>query len=127
MEMKRNWVKPLAVVQQFVPNEYVAACGDENKVYKFVCDAGDGRYGGLYDKDWKRISSGSYSYHACGETHDATTQDDFIEGFFDPDTDHRNGNELSVYIWLEKNRHGSVINKHATTDLDIDSWETAKS
>ena len=36
---KRVWENPLTMVQQFVPNEYVAACGDENKVYKFKCDA----------------------------------------------------------------------------------------
>ena len=32
---KKVWENPLTMVQQFVPNEYVAACGDENKVYKF--------------------------------------------------------------------------------------------
>ena len=34
--MKRVWCRPQTVVQKFEANEYVAACGDENKVYKFV-------------------------------------------------------------------------------------------
>ena len=37
--MKKKWIEPQILVQEFVPNEYVAACGDKNKVYKFKCDA----------------------------------------------------------------------------------------
>lgn len=37
---RKVWKQPLTVVQKFMPNEYVAACGDENKVYMFTCDAG---------------------------------------------------------------------------------------
>lgn len=37
--MKKRWEEPRILVQKFMPNEYVAACGDENKVYKFTCDA----------------------------------------------------------------------------------------
>ena len=37
--MARSYRKPMMNVEKFVANEYVAACGDENKVYKFVCDA----------------------------------------------------------------------------------------
>ena len=38
--MKKAFAMPKIVVEQFVPNEYVAACGDENKVYLFECDSG---------------------------------------------------------------------------------------
>lgn len=37
------------MVQQFMPNEYVATCGDENRVYNFVCDAGGGTPGTVYE------------------------------------------------------------------------------
>ena len=37
--MKRTYVRPTMVGERFVANEYVAACGDKNKVYKFQCDA----------------------------------------------------------------------------------------
>ena len=40
--MKKTWEEPRILVQQFMPNEYVAACGDKNKVYNFVCDSGGG-------------------------------------------------------------------------------------
>ena len=37
--MRREWMEPVIEVQEFVANEYVAACGDSGKVYKFECNA----------------------------------------------------------------------------------------
>lgn len=126
--MKKVYEAPVVHLEQFVANEYIAACGDtEYGVYKFECDGGGGVYGGLYDLDWNRISRSWNSYHACGETHDATTQDEFIRGYFDPDWNHKNGNEIEVYIWLETDRRGHVIDKHATEDLDREHWTVDKS
>ena len=34
--MKRAYVRPTMVGERFVANEYVAACGDSGKMYKFV-------------------------------------------------------------------------------------------
>ena len=45
--MKKEWMEPVVEVQEFAANEYVAACGDSGKVYKFVCDAG--QYGHNYN------------------------------------------------------------------------------
>ena len=45
--MKKEWMEPVIEVQEFAANEYVAACGDSGKVYKFVCDAG--QYGHNYN------------------------------------------------------------------------------
>ena len=36
------WSKPEMNEFAFAANEYVAACGDENKVFKFICDAKEG-------------------------------------------------------------------------------------
>ncbi len=44
----RNWERPMAVVDAFVANEFVSACGDENKEYLFTCDAGGGDHGNVY-------------------------------------------------------------------------------
>ena len=67
------------------------------------------------------------TYHACGETHKASTSDEFIRGYFDPDKQHNNGNELEVYIWLEGYRlpwgPWVTTNRHATTELDINKWK----
>ncbi|WP_216697515.1 hypothetical protein [Anaerostipes faecalis] len=126
--MKKVYQHPQVIVEEFAPNEYVATCGDtEYGKYKFVCDAGGGRYGGLYDLNWKQISNYSSSFHACDKTHESDTDGDYILGYFDPDRNHNNGNEISVYIWQEKNRWGQVINRHATTNLDRDSWEITRS
>ena len=47
--MNRNvWKQPMTVVQKFVPNEYVAACGDSGTTYLFTCDAGGGKSGTVY-------------------------------------------------------------------------------
>ena len=35
----KKWVRPLTEVQNFVANEYVAACGDSGTTYKFTCNA----------------------------------------------------------------------------------------
>lgn len=51
MEKKKAYVKPSMESETFVPNTYVAACGDENKVYLFTCDGGGGAYGGVWHDD----------------------------------------------------------------------------
>lgn len=127
---RRVWRRPLTEVQKFEANEYVAACGDENKVYKFVCDAGGGVNGTVYEDtnnngklDWgdKELTSYLPLYHACKKTHTAPTDDEFIKGFYveggiaywDP---------TPVIIWTE-----GGTNVHCTTNIHMDQWETAKS
>lgn len=41
--MKRTYVRPTMVGERFVANEYVAACGESGKVYKFECNAPGGK------------------------------------------------------------------------------------
>lgn len=50
--MKRRYERPSAYIEEFTPNEYVAACGDKNKVYKFECNAPEGKL--YYYSEWKR-------------------------------------------------------------------------
>ena len=123
---KRNYVKPLLNSEAFVPQVYAAACTHtESGVggnYYFKCDAGNGVYGALYDENWNRLTSWNGSFHACDETHTSPTDGDYKLGYFDSDSNHNNGNELQVYIWEEKNGSGRVTNRHATTNLDRDSW-----
>ena len=128
--MKKTWEEPRILVQQFMPNEYVAACGDENRVYNFVCDAGGGTPGTVYEDS---NHSGKWdlgdkpltglilpTYHACGETHSAPTDDEFIEGFYLPNSDPFKATK--VIIWTD-----GGTNVHCTTNLNKDSWETEKS
>lgn len=129
--MKKRWEEPRILVQKFMPNEYVAACGDENKVYNFVCDAGGGTPGTVYEDSnhngkWDLTGDKALTgyilptYHACGETHSAPTDDEFIEGFYLP-----NSNPLKatkVIIWTD-----GGTNIHCTTNLNMNEWTTAKS
>lgn len=134
--MKRAYVRPTMVGERFVANEYVAACGDtEYGKYKFTCDAGGGVPGDVYrESNGKPGFQKGYGlcgyggdegdewlggYHACGTTHEASTTDDFLDGYYIPDS----GKVENVIIW--RGKRGNNI--HCTTNLNRDSWETTKS
>ena len=59
--MKRAYVRPTMVGERFVANEYVAACGDQNKVYKFKCNAQDwtGLTGSTVWLEWTGWTAGN--------------------------------------------------------------------
>ena len=86
----RNWERPMAVVDAFVANEFVSACGDTNKVYKFKCTAdagtlyyypqGDGTIDGIYTGSGEAKRIGNYT--PCKAEHDASTTDDFMMDMF---------------------------------------------
>ncbi len=127
---KNVWVQPQTVVQQFVANEAVSACGDENKVYKFTCEAGGGGNGTVYldsdhDGEWNLLYDEILTlagYHACGKTHEAPTTDDFQEGFFITGVVPPY-NVQKVIVWRGENGD----NVHCTTNLNMTTWPTAKS
>ena len=136
--MARSYRKPMMNVEKFVANEYVAACGDENKVYKFKCTAGGGAEGDVWTEDGRNLTPGyGRYYHACGEEHEAPTTDDFIYGYYCAN----GGNDQTRYWdggifngnWVEYDKIPVVIwtaggtNVHCTTNIDMNSWTTAKS
>lgn len=134
----KKWSRPVTMVQKFEANEYVAACGDSGTTYLFTCDAGGGDSGNVYvesnDVEGLQTSAtgswwaGNYvpadrslgGYHACGTTHEANSEDDFLRGYYVP---YWSDNVTEVIIW----RGPYNNNVHCTTNLDQDSWETAKS
>lgn len=133
--VKNVWVQPQTAVQQFVANEYVAACHDINKVYKFKCDAptewGSGlvfvetndqpglQYNPFNPKDSDELRS---SYHPCGATHEAPTTDTFLNGYYVHDLESV-FKPTPIIIWTGLNDD----NTHCTTNLNMSSWETEKS
>ena len=128
---KRVWKQPMTMVQKFEANEYVAACGDSGVVYKFKCDAGGGRSGTVYletngreglQTGWggDRYLSG---YYACGTTHEAESDDEFLDGYYVTEDWWGQEQVTKVIVW----RGPYNNNTHCTTNLDKDSWETAKS
>lgn len=135
----RVWKRPLTEVQKFEANEYVAACGDSGTTYLFKCDAGGGASGNVYVESngveglqtrgewvggwgghWQEADRSLGGYHACGTTHEADSDDDFLNGYYVP---YRSGEVTDVIIW----RGPYNNNVHCTTNLNQDSWETAKS
>ena len=125
--MKKRYERPSAYIEEFTPNEYVAACGDKNKVYKFTCDAGGGKSGDVWletngkpglqtwDENPDAYLSG---YHACGITHEAKSTDKFLDGYYV-----RYSKVQKVKVW----RGPKGDNTHCTINLNMNEWATAKS
>lgn len=128
---KKIWTAPRAEVEQFMANEYVAACGDDNKIYYFECDAprgtlyyypqGDGNVDGVYNGNGWAIKLGSYN--PCHRRHDAPTTDVFYDGFIDYNSNGLHDAGEGVIVWRGRwNNDG-----HATAQLDMNQWQSAKS
>lgn len=138
MEKKRAYVKPSLESEAFVPNTYVAACGDSSANYLFTCDAGGGERGDVYLNNGTNLTSGSLHYfHACMEEHSAPTSDVYEDGYLilnggNDETRHwvwdglfqghyENYERISVKIWRGD---GDV---HATIRLNMNEWTIEKS
>jgi hypothetical protein len=134
----KKWSRPVTFVQKFEANEYVAACGDSGTKYLFTCDAGGGKSGTVYletngqpglQTGWGGDRSLG-GYHACGTKHEADSDDDFLQGYYVTEEyvegwpwGHYEEVTTDVIVW----RGPWGDNVHCTTNLDKDSWETAKS
>ena len=135
----KSYKKPVLNVERFTANEFVAACGDSGVTYLFTCDAGGGDFGSVYVESngvdglqtrrervggwgghWQEADLRLGDYHACGTTHEADSDDDFLNGYYVP---YWSDNVTKVIIW----RGPYNDNVHCTTNLDKNSWETAKS
>lgn len=134
--MKMRWEEPRILAEKFMPNEYVAACGDtEYGNYLFECDApagtlyyypqSDGKIDGQYSGGGRAKKMGSYT--PCGATHEAPTTGDFYDGFVDQNHNGRQDSGEGVIVWLERDRWGYISDGHATKNLDMNSWTTDKS
>lgn len=128
---KRVWEQPVTLVQKFEANEYVAACGDSGTKYLFTCDAGGGKSGSVYLETNGRpgLQTGwggdQYlsGYHACGTKHEADSDDEFLDGYYVTTGFWGQQNVTQVIVW--RGPHND--NTHCTTNLDKNTWETAKS
>ena len=131
---KRNYVKPILSGEEFVPQNYIAACGDSNSQYIFNCNAksgklyyypsGDGEIDGKYEGTKSPVYLGDYS--ECPTSHTTTATDVFYDGFIDNNKNGKNDlGDTGVIVYLT--RHWGYVSGHATEELDMKSWETAKS
>ena len=124
----KKWSRPVTFVQEFEANEYVAACGTQYGNYLFECDAPGGRLY-YYTTNWWGGKEAQYlgSYTPCTKKHEASTADEFPDGFVDYNGNKREDEGEAVIVWIERNMFGNIKNAHATTNLDRDSWEVTKS
>lgn len=132
--MKKMWEEPKILVQKFMPNEYVAACGDSGVVYNFECNAGSRRNSyNVYFDDGRPLASSNGNeewyapftgYHPCGAIHEAESDSGFYDGYMYLQNrwGNNSGNPIDVVIWTD---NGTDV--HCTTKLDMDEWTTAKS
>lgn len=137
---KRVWTKPLAEVEQFMANNYIASeCGDSGVVYNFECNAGSTSNGyNVYLADGTPyatagddIANGSPAkkelggYKPCGAKHAADSDSGFLKGYMyqrNSWTGNNTGSKIEVIIWTE-----NYTNVHCTSNLDMDAWEVLKS
>lgn len=135
---KRIWSKPEMNEFAFAANEYVAACGDGGTNYLFTCDAGGGKSGQVWletngvddcqtqghwdssNSEWVKADQSLGGYHACDEKHETKNQNEFLSGWY-----RAYGSDVftKVLVWLGVDKN----NVHCTTNLDINTWEVAKS
>lgn len=144
--MKKAYIGPQIAVEMFTPNTYVAACGDHGTVYNFECNAGSkGHYYNVYlngpdgiahtsdDILWWGMKAGkrfqhSGSYSPCSKKHQASADSGFSGGYMREQIRYGYGHvvesnkETSVIVWTENG-----TNVHCTTNLNMSTWETAKS
>lgn len=129
------WSSPKTVFEQFVPQNYIAACGDSGTVYKFTCDAGGGTSGTVYletngiaglQKSGTNRDTSLGGYHACNIYHEAESSDGFLDGYFvygELEGWDYTEKTMQVIVWRGENND----NVHCTAELDKTKWETAKS
>lgn len=130
---KRSYVKPILSGEEFVPQNYIAACGDSGTVYKFECNAGGGVSGYVYletngtaglQRSGRNSDDFLSGYHACGSTHEAESDNVFLDGYYVVDGGLFGEDTVTpVIVW----RGTDDDNTHCTTELDKNNWETAKS
>lgn len=135
---KRKYVKPVLSGEEFVPQNYCAACGENNVLYKFTCDAAGGPlyYFPNIPANLTKPTEGSEgyyigSYNPCEAYHEAQAKNGFYWGYVDKRRGNGydkkyNGildNDELVIVWRGENGR----NGHATTKLNMDEWETLKS
>ena len=123
----------MVVVDTFAANEFVSSCGDKGTIYKFTCDAprgplyyypnSDDQIDGKHDPYGRATYLGSY--RPCKAKHEAPKTDGFYDGFVDYNGNRRQDDGEGVIVWIENTWLG--YDGHATTQLDMNSWETAKS
>ncbi len=138
--MKKKWGKPLTGVQEFAPQEFIAACQQDPTMvtYDFWCDAGvgnqykvylDSNNNGRFDLSSDRqLTDRWHVFEPCNETHSVTVpkgqsiDNVFPKGFmvlYDSWGLHTD-DVTAVRIWRGENNN----NIHCTTQLHESEFQS---
>lgn len=148
---KKIYEKPAMQLEEFIPNECVATCGQTvDGKYLFACDAGTKNghnyaYGDIYldngngtfdydswnetvDEGWGNHKGG---FEACDKTHTTSSMNDFKTGWFVPCNwsrrrgcyDQQYDKVFKVLVWLGED--GQQL--HCTENLDREHYQEPKS
>ena len=142
----KKYIKPTMDGQIFAANEFVSACGDNNVVYNFECDAPAGQL--WYYPNYRVVAGESFDitkagqavklgdgYHPCDQgLHEVQSTSPFYWGFVDYYEGYKNEHNVT-YTQYGQTKTETVIvwrgpyqnNGHANPNLDMRSWTTAKS
>lgn len=127
--MKEMWIRPVTEVQQFMANEYVAACNNSSgTTYKFVCNAN--RVIQLWDTAMVYLADGTSlgAYSKCGSTHEVTVPQGtdmsavFQDGYMCSVADPFQLVKTPVIVWTDNG-----TNIHCTRNLSTEDWEIVRS
>ena len=83
---------------------------------------GDGKIDGEY-RGQESATLLSFFYRPCDAKHEASVTSDFYDGFVDYNHNGRQDPNEGVIVWRGPNNN----NGHATKELNMNSWATAKS
>ena len=81
----------------------------------------DGQIDGIYEGKGSKEKLGNY--HPCDAKHEAPSTSAFYDGFVDYNHNRKFDSDEGVIVW----RGISGENGHATKNLNMEEWETAKS
>lgn len=116
--MKKEYVAPTMVCEEFVANEYVAACykikcttPNKNSTYYYVYD--DTNNNGVWDSGDKQLYSNRWGFSGCNKWHKGVIQDEapVANGFVTKGTNVNRDSYASVFYWYE--------DLHADADIHV--------
>lgn len=123
---KTEWIKPLAVAQQFVANEYVAAC------WKIKCNVpyGFGFYDNNGNNQWDGSNTDTYiaKGYGCGTYHNGVESDNgpVANAMWQPRKggglipEYNDGPAYPVFMFVT----GKGNNDHHFSKVEDAEWET---
>lgn len=126
--MKKRYVKPVMVGEEFLANEFVSACGKtESGEYIFTCDAPAGdayrrksaMWGGSY---WDYFGS----FHPCDAKHKTTNPNSYETRAIDINDDGKIDEKTETFLyWYGPDSQGRT--GHFTASLTAEMVETVRS